>query len=110
MGPLGVPELLVIFVIALIVFGPKKLPELGKSLGRSIAEFKRASNELRNTLEEEVRLEERKTALAASTPAPVPVIAAPIDTPADLSAAQSHVAIPAEPVAVSETVARGSQN
>ena len=70
-GPLGVPEMLVILVIALIFFGPKKLPDLGKSLGKSIAEFKRASSELRNTLEEEVRQEERKTAIAATTPAPV---------------------------------------
>jgi len=69
-GPLGVPEMLVILVIALIFFGPKKLPDLGKSLGKSIAEFKRASNELKNTLEEEVRQEERKTALAAVPAAP----------------------------------------
>jgi TatA/E family protein of Tat protein translocase len=60
MGPIGIPELLIIFVIALIVFGPKKLPDLGRSLGKSISEFKRASNELRNTLEEEVRIEEQK--------------------------------------------------
>jgi len=47
-------------VIALIVFGPRKLPELGRSLGRSINEFKKASNELRSTLEDEIRVEERK--------------------------------------------------
>lgn len=57
-GPIGMPELIIIFVIALIVFGPRKLPELGKSLGRSLAEFKRASNELRSTLEEEIRIED----------------------------------------------------
>jgi sec-independent protein translocase protein TatA len=57
MGPLGMPELIVIFVIALLVFGPRKLPELGRSLGKSLGEFKRASNELRSTLEEEVRIE-----------------------------------------------------
>jgi sec-independent protein translocase protein TatA len=56
------PELIIIFVIALIIFGPRKLPELGRSLGKSLAEFKRASNELRNTLEEEIRLEEQKPA------------------------------------------------
>lgn len=60
MGPLGMPELIVIFVIALLVFGPRKLPELGRSLGKSLGEFKRASNELRNTLEEEIKVEERK--------------------------------------------------
>ena len=54
------PELLIILVIALIIFGPRKLPELGRSLGKSLGEFKRASNELRNTLEEEVRVEEQK--------------------------------------------------
>ena len=59
-GSIGMPELIIIFVIALIIFGPRKLPELGKSLGKSIAEFKRASNELRNTLEEEIRVDEQR--------------------------------------------------
>jgi TatA/E family protein of Tat protein translocase len=59
-GPIGMQELIIIFVIALIVFGPRKLPQLGKSLGKSIAEFKRASNELRSTLEEEIRVEETR--------------------------------------------------
>jgi TatA/E family protein of Tat protein translocase len=54
------PELVIILVIALIIFGPRKLPELGRSLGKSLGEFKRASNELRNTLEEEVRVEEQR--------------------------------------------------
>jgi TatA/E family protein of Tat protein translocase len=60
MGSLGMQEIIVIFVLALIVFGPRKLPELGKSLGRSLAEFKRASNELKQTWEEEVRLEKER--------------------------------------------------
>ena len=59
-GSIGMPELVIILVIALIIFGPRKLPELGRSLGKSLGEFKRASNELRNTLEEEVRIEEQR--------------------------------------------------
>ncbi len=70
-GSIGMPELIIIFVIALIIFGPRKLPELGKSLGRSLAEFKRASNELRNTLDEEIRIEEQREA-QATRPAPAP--------------------------------------
>lgn len=69
MGSIGMPELVIIFVIALIIFGPRKLPELGKSLGRSINEFKRASNELKNTLEDEIRVEEQRT---AAPPKPEP--------------------------------------
>jgi len=56
---LGLPELIVIFVIALVVFGPKKLPELGKALGKGIAEFKRATEEVKETIETEVRSVER---------------------------------------------------
>ena len=90
-GSIGMPELLIILTLALIIFGPRKLPELGRSLGKSLSEFKRASNELRSTLEEEVRIEERRTA----PPAPAP----PASTdPALLPS-------PADP----ETIARGHQ-
>ncbi len=84
MGPLGMPELIVIFVIALLVFGPRKLPELGRSLGKSLGEFKRASNELRNTLEEEVRVEEQREATqrAAATPAEPPAGPRAVEPPA----------------------------
>ena len=64
-GSIGMPELIIIFVIALIIFGPRKLPELGKSLGRSLNEFKKASNDLQNTLEQEIKLEEQKETAAA---------------------------------------------
>ena len=68
LGSVGLPELIIIFTIALIIFGPRKLPELGKSLGKSLAEFKRASNELKNTLDEEIRIEERKSAERQESP------------------------------------------
>jgi len=72
------PELLIILVIALIIFGPRKLPELGRSLGRSLGEFKRASNELRSSLEEEIRAEEHRE--TDRRPAPVAAAPAPEDT------------------------------
>ena len=106
---LGVPELVVIFVIALIFFGPKKLPELGKSLGKGIAEFKKASNELRNTLEEEVRLDEQKQRTPA--PAPPQIAASPETIHSDAKDAKDAidaVSPPSLPVAApAETVARG---
>ena len=88
-GSIGMPELIIIFVIALIIFGPRKLPELGRSLGKSLAEFKRASNELKSTLEEEIRLEEQRTVL---------------DEKKAASAAQSVTAPPANPTPVDEPV------
>ena len=76
-GSIGMPELVIILVIALIIFGPRKLPELGKSLGKSINEFKKASTELQNTLEQEIKLEEQKdekAKTAAATPPPPEVV------------------------------------
>ena len=82
LGSVGVPELIIIFVLALIIFGPRKLPELGRSLGKSLAEFKRASNELRNTLDEEIRLDEERTARAPEPAAlPGPEAAHPVESP-----------------------------
>ena len=79
-GPIGMPELIIILTLALIIFGPRKLPELGRSLGKSLGEFKRASNELRNTLDEEIRVEEERTsAQRAATPPPPPAPEVPID-------------------------------
>src|SRR4029079_17581005 len=55
MGQLGFSEMLVIFIVALLVFGPKKLPELGKSLGKGIREFRKATDELKSTWHEQVK-------------------------------------------------------
>jgi sec-independent protein translocase protein TatA len=73
-GSIGMPELIIIFVIALIIFGPRKLPELGRSLGRSLNEFKKASNDLQNTLEQEIKLEEQKEAAPSKTEAETPTV------------------------------------
>ena len=52
---LGFPELIVIFIIALLVFGPKKLPELGKSLGKGLKEFRKATDDLKSTWNEQIQ-------------------------------------------------------
>jgi TatA/E family protein of Tat protein translocase len=90
-GSIGMPELIIIFVIALIIFGPRKLPELGRSLGKSLAEFKRASNELKSTLEEEIRIEEQQQQRSAE--AAKPAVAAPAP-----AIHQESTPVPAEPV------------
>jgi sec-independent protein translocase protein TatA len=101
-GSIGMPELIIIFVIALVIFGPRKLPELGRSLGKSLAEFKRASNELKSTLEEEIRVEEiqrseaeraeasKAAATAAAGPAAIPQAPVPSSSEEDLPPAQQH--------------------
>jgi sec-independent protein translocase protein TatA len=60
MGPLGIPEIIAIFIVALVVFGPKKLPELGKSLGKGLREFNKAKNELKATWDEQLREAEKQ--------------------------------------------------
>ena len=81
MGNIGFPEMLFILFLALLIFGPRKLPELGKALGRGLAEFRRASNELRATIEEEVHTLEKETKLEPAPPDSVPPPA--IDTKAE---------------------------
>ncbi|MGE5814407.1 MAG: twin-arginine translocase TatA/TatE family subunit [Acidobacteriota bacterium] len=93
-GSIGVPELIIIFTIALIIFGPRKLPELGRSLGRSLAEFKRASNELRSTLDEEIRADEQREVEARRQPppaAPAPDEPAAVNAPPPVNAPDSTV-------------------
>src|SRR5437868_11610245 len=68
---LGTSELLVIAAVALLLFGPRKLPDIGRTIGKSLAEFKRASDDFKRTWEYEVELERRKPALdAAEEPRP----------------------------------------
>ncbi len=69
---LGFPEMLFLFLLALLLFGPKKLPEIGRQIGRGLAEFKRASNELKGQLENEMRLLEAEDREKTISPPPPP--------------------------------------
>jgi Tat protein translocase TatB subunit len=121
-GTLGGPELFLIFVVALIVFGPRKLPEIGKSLGKMMAEFRKASNDFRNTIESEVEAEKIRESLRIEPPKVEPPKVEPAQPPADTASSSTttstHQASPGahagegapaptvEPVA--EAVSRGS--
>jgi TatA/E family protein of Tat protein translocase len=59
-GSLGIPEMIMIFIVALIVFGPKRLPEIGRTLGKALGEFKKATDDFKSTIEREVHVEEMK--------------------------------------------------
>ena len=90
-GSLGVPELLFILVLALLVFGPRKLPEIGRTLGRALGEFRRATSDLKRTLDVELSTEE------LSKPPPAPVVPAPPATvePAPTSPSEADESPPA---------------
>jgi len=102
-GTLGGPELFLIFVVALIVFGPRKLPEIGKSLGKMMAEFRKASNDFRSTIESEVEAEKIREAMRIepqrTDPAPAPVAPAYGSTEATT---------PAQPAPAAEGAAAGT--
>ena len=66
---IGMPELIVIFIVALLVFGPKALPDLGKALGRGLREFKRASEDLKEGLSTDIRLDEEEKSSTQASPA-----------------------------------------
>jgi Tat protein translocase TatB subunit len=100
MGPLGFPELLLIFIVALIVFGPRRLPEIGRTLGKALNEFRRATDELKNSIEREVRADEFRKATDPTVSRSEPVI--------DVAAAEGgplpapHSETTPQPPAVSE--------
>src|SRR5215471_13219011 len=64
---LGMPEIILILVVALVVFGPRKLPELGKSLGQAMAQFRRASDDFKRSWEQEVEIEKTRTSTVAES-------------------------------------------
>jgi TatA/E family protein of Tat protein translocase len=83
-GSLGVPELLFILVLALLVFGPRKLPEIGRTLGRALGEFRRATSDLKRTLDVELSTEESRGPAAAPQ-----IVPPPQQPPADPAPAES---------------------
>lgn len=88
-GSLGIPELILIFIVALIVFGPKRLPEIGRTLGKAMGEFKKATDDFKNTIEREVQVEELKQLASTTFPVqeavsrtePAPVETHPVEPP-----------------------------
>jgi TatA/E family protein of Tat protein translocase len=102
---LGFSEMAFLFVLALLLFGPKKLPEIGRQIGKALNEFKRASNEFRSQIEAEINNMERET---ASTPQILPPNKAPEGAVAsgtliDLPAVE-HIPTPVTPS--SESIAK----
>ena len=118
---LGTTELLVVAVVALILFGPRKLPEIGRTIGKGMAEFKRASDDFKRTWEYEVELEQRKPAPALDANAQTPALdvtatgggaATALDglasAPADGAGAEEFGGAEPQPYAWEAPVARGA--
>ena len=95
MGSLGLPEIIFILLLALLIFGPKRLPEIGRTLGKGMSEFRKASNDLKRTINAELALDEDEQTRHPRR----------IESPAVSSFVQS-IAPPEEPPA--ETVAQTS--
>ena len=94
---LGFPEMLFLFLLALLLFGPKKLPEIGRQIGRGLAEFRRASNELKGQLENEMRLleaEDREKKISPPPPPPENTVAVSADAASTSPTARAD-AVPA---------------
>ncbi len=122
---LSIPHMIVVFVVVLVVFGPKKLPELARGLGKLMAEFRKASMDFKSAFEEEMRdlerqallAERKKTAEAVAASAasePVQPAAAAsssaTETPANESAAEASAGEIPVVTPVAESVARGSES
>ena len=85
-GSLGLPEILFILVVALLVFGPRRLPEIGRTIGKALGEFRRATTDLKRTIDTEVTLEEVRHTPPAPTIAAAEKPQADVDSPAEPAA------------------------
>ncbi|MGA2001689.1 MAG: TatA/E family twin arginine-targeting protein translocase [Terriglobales bacterium] len=93
---LGLPEMIFIFLLALIIFGPRKLPEIGRQIGKAMGEFKKASNEFKSQIEGEIRnLELEETVKRASEPQILPPQGSVANTASAPAAAAMHDPAPA---------------
>lgn len=104
-GSIGGPELVVIFVVALLIFGPRKLPELGRMVGKSLAEFRRAASDLRDSLENEVAREPARLEGARPAPAPVP---SPAPAPGAVATDAAIAVRPAEAAEAAPSASTGT--
>jgi TatA/E family protein of Tat protein translocase len=100
MGNLGMPELIMIMVLALLLFGPKKLPEIGKTVGKALGEFKRASNDLKRSIEDEMdQVKEGLDPMSSDPPKPEPKPEPPALAPAAGAVARQTPVDPQAPAA-----------
>ena len=98
MGNLGMPELMMIMFLALLLFGPKKLPEIGKQVGKALGEFKRASNDLKRSIQDEMdKAQAGLDSISNDPPKPEPKPEPPALAPAAGTVAQQKAAEPAAP-------------
>jgi TatA/E family protein of Tat protein translocase len=97
MGNLGMPELIMIMLLALILFGPKKLPEIGKQVGKALGEFKRASNDLKRSIQDEMDKAQAGLDSISNEVKPEPKPEPPALAPAAGAVAQQKAAEPAPP-------------
>lgn len=111
LGPIGLPETLFILVIALLIFGPRRLPELGRTIGKALGEFRRASTELKRSINTEIALEDdedrpaapRRPALAGGSAAAASAAEAEGELPEGEEGGQAVWRPPAEPREAAET-------
>ena len=95
---LGMPGMIFIALLALLLFGPKKLPQMARELGKALNEFKRASNEFKNQLETEIaQVEAVEREKAVRTPAPAEFSAAPAQQPIQAVTVEPRILPPSEP-------------
>ena len=114
MGPVGMQEMIVIFLVALVLFGPRKLPELGKTIGKAITEFRRAQAELKTTFDHHMReLEKENESVKEVTRSFTNDIYTAYDSPyydSGMYGTESHESTAANPSTVSASAPQGAES